>query len=117
MGDLELFKEKSIFLADILNAKDIKNEAYKENLQKLENFVMVRFLNDTMVIPQESEWFGFYAPGQDHEVLSLQETQLYTEDWLGLKAMDEADKLHFLSYPGEHLEFSDEFFKTEILDK
>jgi len=115
--DLELFKEKSIFLADILNARDIKNETYSENLQKLSNFVMVRFLKDTMVIPQESEWMGFYAPGQDQEVLSLQETQLYKEDWLGLKAMDEANKLHFLSFEGEHLQFSDEWFLTEILDQ
>merc|ERR1711962_1158568 len=114
--DLELFKEKSIFIADVINGRDIKNETTKENMQKLENLVMVRFLLDTMVIPQESEWFGFYAPGDDKTVLSLNETQLYQEDWLGLKAMDEENKLHFLSFPGEHLQFSDEWFKTEILD-
>merc|ERR1712142_403684 len=100
-----------------LNARDIKNETYSKNLQQLDNFVMVRFLNDTMVIPQESEWFGFYAPGQDKDVLPLHETQLYTEDWIGLKTMDEAGKLHFLSYEGEHLQFSDELFITEIVDK
>lgn len=40
---------------------------------------MVKFLTDTMVVPQESEWFGFYTPGQDQEVLPLQQTQLYLE--------------------------------------
>ena len=55
------------------------NELYKENLQKLSNFVMVKFLKDTMVIPLESEWFGFYAPGQDVEVETLQESALYLE--------------------------------------
>jgi hypothetical protein len=33
----------------------VKNSTYKENLMKLKNFVMVKFLQDTMVIPKESE--------------------------------------------------------------
>ena len=32
-----------------------------------------------MVQPRESEWFGFYAPGQDIDVLPLNQTALYTE--------------------------------------
>lgn len=31
------------------------NEKYKENLLKLQNLVLVKFLNDTMVVPKESE--------------------------------------------------------------
>ena len=34
--------------------QDVKSE-YKENLMKLNAFVMVRFNNDTMVIPVESQ--------------------------------------------------------------
>lgn len=52
---------------------------YRSNLKKLDNFVMVKFLNDSMVVPVESEWFGFYSPGQDQEVLPLQQTKLYLE--------------------------------------
>lgn len=55
------------------------NENYLINLKKLDNFVMVKFLADSMVVPRESEWFGFYAPGQDVEVLPLQQTKLYLE--------------------------------------
>ncbi|KAK4327873.1 hypothetical protein Pmani_001680 [Petrolisthes manimaculis] len=113
---VEEYRNKSIFLADINNEKVI-NEAYRTNLKKLETFVMVKFLTDTMVVPQESEWFGFYAPGQDNEVLPLQQTQLYLEDRLGLKEMDEAGKLHFLTQPGGHLAFTDEWFLQEIVDK
>jgi len=113
---VEDYKDKSIFLADINNEK-VVNETYRENLQKLENFVLVKFLQDGMVVPRDSEWFGFYAPGQDTEVLPLQQTQLYIEDRLGLKAMDEAGKLHFLSVDGDHLQFSDQWFLEEIVDK
>ena len=31
------------------------NVQYKTNLQKLENFVMIKFTEDTMVVPKESE--------------------------------------------------------------
>jgi len=38
---------------------------------------MVKFNNDTIVEPFETEWFGFYKPGQSSEVETLQESDLY----------------------------------------
>lgn len=58
---------------------------------------------------------GFYAPGQDDVVESLQESALYKEDRLGLKAMDENNQLVFLETDGEHLQFSTEWFNANIL--
>ena len=63
------------------------NETYKDNLKKLENLVLVKFNQDSMVIPRESAWFGFYAPGQDKELLDLQNTTLYTEVSRGLPSL------------------------------
>lgn len=40
---------------------------------------MVKFENDSMVQPVDSEWFGFYKPGQSKEIIPLQETDLYKE--------------------------------------
>ncbi|OWF36658.1 Palmitoyl-protein thioesterase 1 [Mizuhopecten yessoensis] len=108
------YKQYSVFLADI-NQERTKNATYKANLQKLKNFVMLKFTEDTMVQPKESEWFGFYKPGQDKEVVSLNNSQLYTEDWLGLKAMAATNRLHFLSYPGDHLQFTEEWFIANIV--
>lgn len=68
--------EGSYFLADINNER-VNNTSYRENLLKLKNFVMVMFANDTMVIPKESSWFAFYMPGQDKEILSLDQSVLY----------------------------------------
>lgn len=67
----------SILLCNLIF--QVINEDYRNNLKKLDNFVMVRFLEDTMVVPVESEWFGFYSPGQDVQVLPLQQSQLYLE--------------------------------------
>ncbi|VDN06430.1 unnamed protein product [Thelazia callipaeda] len=54
--DEATYRENSIFLADINNEKEL-NEEYRKNLLKLQNLVLVKFLNDTMVTPKESETF------------------------------------------------------------
>jgi palmitoyl-protein thioesterase len=72
----EEYRNHSIFLADI-NNEIVKNKTYIKNLLNLKKFVMVKFNNDTMVEPVETEWFGFYKPGQSAEVLTLQESGLY----------------------------------------
>ncbi|XP_047993219.1 palmitoyl-protein thioesterase 1-like isoform X2 [Leguminivora glycinivorella] len=112
----EEYKRKSIFLADINNELTI-NETYRSNLQKLESFVMVKFDRDSMVQPRESEWFGFYKPGQASQLQTLQQSKIYTEDRLGLQAMDRAGKLAFLSQPGDHLQFDETWFIDNIINK
>ncbi|XP_069359085.1 palmitoyl-protein thioesterase 1 [Maniola hyperantus] len=108
------YKKSSEFLADINNERKI-NQTYVQNLNKLEHFVMVKFNNDSIVQPKETEWFGFYAPGQAKKLISLQQSKLYKEDRLGLKKMDEDGKLVFLSQPGDHLRFTEEWFIENIL--
>ncbi|XP_059412248.1 palmitoyl-protein thioesterase 1-like [Carassius carassius] len=112
--DDDLYKKHSLFLADI-NQERVVNETYKKNLMSLNKFVMVKFLKDTMVDPVDSEWFGFYKPGQDKELETLQESAIYTEDRLGLAAMDSAGKLVFLAYDGDHLQFTREWFNEKLL--
>lgn len=38
---------------------------------------MVKYENDTTVIPKESAWFGFYKKGQAKKIQNLQESDLY----------------------------------------
>ena len=45
---------------------------------------------------------------------SLQ-TLLYTEDWIGLKILDEAGKVKFINVSGGHLEISTSDMKTYIV--
>lgn len=123
---------KNVFLADINNEGTNKNATYKQNLVTLDQFVMVKFLRDSMVQPRDSEWFAFYDEGQDKTVHTLQNStvcwsaflrarcvhmfwQLYTEDWIGMRTLDEAGKLLFLSVDGDHLQFTDQWFETTIV--
>lgn len=38
---------------------------------------MVMFANDTIVQPKESQWFSYYRPGQDQEIISLKQSRVY----------------------------------------
>jgi len=114
--DEATYRAKSIFLADINNEK-VQNDTYKQNLLKLQNLVLVKFLKDTMVVPPDSEWFGFYAPGQAATIQQFNETELYQKDRIGLKQLDEAGKLAFLSVDADHLRFTDDWFITNIINK
>lgn len=107
------YKNSSTFLADINNELFI-NESYVENLQKLNNFVMVQFNKDTIVQPLQSQWFGYYKPGQDKETQGLKESELFIKDRLGLKAMDDSNKLVFLECEGNHLQFTKEWFREKL---
>ena len=49
-------------------------------------------------------------------MLAYNETALYIEDWIGLKTLDEAGKLYFLTSPGGHLQFTHKFF-FDVVDK
>ena len=109
------YKQQSTFLADINNERT-KNLNYIKRLQKLENFVMVKFMNDTIVTPVDTQWFGFYKPGQDVETQTLEESDLFKNDQLGLQQMKADGKLVFLETEGNHLQFTTEWFIENIIN-
>jgi len=111
----EEYIKSSRFLSDINNQKATKNPLYKKNLMSLNNFVMVKFTEDTMVQPKESEWFGFYKDHDPSTIIPLRDSALYKEDWLGLRAMDEQKKLTFLEVVGDHLRFNETWFMDRIV--
>lgn len=110
----DVYRKDNKFLPDINNDGSF-NAQYKQNMLSLKNFVMVKFLNDTVVQPVESEWFGFYAPGQDTQVLTLEQTPLYQQDWLGLQVLEQSGRLQKLPCEGNHLQFSDDYFIQNII--
>ena len=113
-----LYRDRSIFLADINNVKQPRNESYKINLTRLQNLVLVQFLNDTIVQPKESSWFQFYESGQATVVYKLRNSTLYQEDWIGLKKLDETKRLKLLGTIGDHLQFNvhGKWFYNEIVE-
>ncbi|XP_051196601.1 uncharacterized protein [Lolium perenne] len=92
-----------------------RNTTYKERFSSLENLVLIMFEDDAVLIPRETAWFGYYPDGAFSPVLPPQETKLYTEDWIGLKTLDEAGRVKFVSVPGGHLRISRSDMKKYIV--
>jgi len=110
------YRQKSVFLADI-NQERVVNATYKSNLLKLKNLVLVKFLQDHMVEPRESEWFGFYEEGDTKAILPMNKTKLWTENKLGLQELSSSGRLHFLTSDTDHLQFTEQWFIDNIVTK
>jgi palmitoyl-protein thioesterase len=111
--DIENYLEHSNFLADINNERILKNRTYKENLVKLENFVMYIFEDDETVVPMESGWF---TEVNGTMVVELRDRDMYLEDWLGLKELDERGALKFKTTAGGHMSLSEELL-SDVFEK
>ena len=99
--DETTYAAKSVFLADINNERPhAKTQEYKDNLLKLEKLVLIKFEGDSVVDPVETEWFGFYKPGQAKTILPYNQTDLYTRDAIGLRTLEQTGRLDLLSVPG-----------------
>lgn len=106
---LDSYLEFSNFLADINNERELKNQTYKKNLETLERFVMYMFEDDTTVVPKESAWF---AEVNGTDVTLLKDRELYKEDWIGMKKLDEKGALIFETTEGGHMSLSDKLLKS-----
>ena len=99
-----------------LNNEKNFNQTFKDNFASLDSLTLVKALNDTMVYPNDSEWFGFFKDGSQKEKVAMKDTDLYKNDNFGLKTLDEAGKITFYSTEGDHLSFG-EAFLLEMCDK
>ncbi|KAF8412444.1 hypothetical protein HHK36_000408 [Tetracentron sinense] len=92
-----------------------RNSTYKERFSSLQNLVLIMFEQDTVLIPKETSWFGYYPDGAFKPVLPPQETKLYTEDWIGLKTLDDSGRVKYISVPGYHLGITPSDMKKYIV--
>jgi len=96
------YLQYSIYLADINNERTAKNTTYKSNLLKLNQMLLIYSTTEDIVIPAQSPWFYFYPEGSDKDVVPLQNSTQWTEDWLGLRTLYESGRLNFASVPCNH---------------
>ncbi|KAL5551415.1 hypothetical protein UlMin_001591 [Ulmus minor] len=92
-----------------------RNSTYKKRFSSLQNLVLIKFEQDNVLIPKETSWFGYYPDGAFKPVLPAQQTKLYTEDWIGLKTLDEAGRVKFINVTGGHLGISESDMKKHVV--
>lgn len=102
------------FLPDINNEYSVKNPQYAANLASLKKLVLFRFTNDTVVVPRDSAWFSYF---DGKELFPVRQLSIYKYDWIGLKMLDERGDLLFGDCPGNHMNFTWDWFKDNIVSK
>ncbi|XP_017973255.1 PREDICTED: palmitoyl-protein thioesterase 1 isoform X2 [Theobroma cacao] len=115
-NDIVHYLEKCRFLPKLNNElPGERNSTYKERFTRLQNLVLIMFEQDNVLIPRETSWFGYYPNGAFKPVIHPQETKLYTEDWIGLKTLDDAGRVHYISVSGGHLGISRKDMKKHVV--
>lgn len=114
--DISTYLEDCKYLPTLNNEINAtRNSTYKERFASLENLVLIMFEQDTVLVPKETAWFGYYPDGSFDTVLSPNKTELYIEDWIGLKTLDEAGKVKFINVSGGHLDISESDLKEYVI--
>lgn len=103
--------ERNSFLRDLgaelkgtPDGPDGKKQKGGRGLNGLENFIPIAFDADKTVSPGVSAHFASYSPANKTVLVPMEEQDMYTHDWIGLKALDERKALHLERCPGEHMD-------------
>ena len=114
--DEERYKKGSSFLA-LINNENTINEQYKRNLMSLKKLVLVKLYNDEIIVPNDSAWFGFFGKDVNGTaiIVSLEDSELYKQDKLGLQQMQAEKKLKFVGSIGTHFVFDEVWFRQNIV--
>ncbi|KAM5573015.1 hypothetical protein ABKV19_012851 [Rosa sericea] len=94
---------------------DERNSTYKERFSSLENLVLIMFEQDNVLVPRETSWFGYYPDGAFNSIIGPEQTDLYIEDWIGLRTLDEAGRVKYISVSGGHLGISKSDMKKHVV--
>jgi len=103
-ADYSKYVADSVFLAK-LNNESTPVASEKTKFSALNGLMLVMFTEDTMVYPKESEWFQT-LDNKDKSVVPLEDSDFYKNDDIGLKSLNDAKKVQFISIEGDHLQFS-----------
>ncbi|CAM6105687.1 unnamed protein product [Calypogeia fissa] len=114
--DLDAYYKGCLFLPRLNNElPESRNETYKQRFGSVNHLALIQFEKDEVLYPSNTAWFGFYAPNDFSTLLPGQETDLYKEDWIGVKALDDAGRVDYIMFPGKHLVFSTDEMQESIV--
>jgi palmitoyl-protein thioesterase len=84
------------------------SEHYKANICSLKYMVLVGCMGDEIVEPLESEHFGFYKNGSKTQFEQVYFWDVYLNDTLGLKTLDDSNRLKLLFSTASHCEVNED---------
>ncbi|KAI5969397.1 hypothetical protein CANMA_001464 [Candida margitis] len=112
--EYEKYLKHSLYLADINNEREEKNATYIENMTRLNKLALVTFTEDTTVVPKESAMFCDIDTTW-RQTIPFDKTDLYTNDYIGIRRLHELGKIDFHSIDAGHMSITDEFIEEIAL--
>ncbi|CAG9331899.1 unnamed protein product [Blepharisma stoltei] len=109
----DAYLKNSNFLATLNNEKSL-NTTYVTGMQNLDNLVLVKFTEDTIVDPPDSEWFGYFE-NDSHHLVPMNQTTDFHQNLIGLQQLYAQEKMHFIPIQGNHLQFTEAEFTQLVL--
>lgn len=104
--NLDDYLNKCSYLPLLNNEKKHENfNKQKENIKSLTNFIMIWSPFDEILNPPESAEFSFYD--KYYTIIPLDKTLLYNHDILGLKSLNDKNKLHIYKTNCTHTQHRD----------
>lgn len=105
---MDHYLNQSEFLPYLNNeaGTDEAKAAIKERVTNLNGAMLVMFTEDSVVYPKESEWFQQLEADDMVTPQPLADSAFWQDDYIGLRALDEAGKVDWISIVGDHLQFS-----------
>lgn len=72
---------------------DAEGERYKRNFLRLQRAVFTCSSGDEEIIPYDSACWSFYGESMKEGTVPVREQPLWAEDWIGLRALDDSNRL------------------------
>lgn len=109
------YLKSSMFLADLNNERAENFSAVaRERFSALKKLVLIKFTQDTTLVPKESAFFEELDP-LTNSIIPFNETKLYKDDLIGFKSLNDAKKVDFYTVDDKHMRFLKTFF-TQIVE-
>ena len=116
------YQKRSKWLAEVNNEQGsfgAINETYAKRMRSLNKYMATRALKDEIVLPSESAHHRFWKWGDETRaegnILPLEETEGYINDWLGLKTLNERGDLILNEIDTAHIKYNMTWWKKHVL--
>ena len=108
------YMKHNTYLKDLNNEGPKKNANYKNRIISLNKMLLVKGSKDNTITPRESSWFEFYDK-KGQKIVPLRQSDFYKKDYLGIKTLDQKNKLKFASIPQDHVKYTEREFVMNII--
>ena len=102
----DFFLKNNKFLAPLNNEISEKDSNIKSKITKLEKMILIKFSKDEVIKPRESAWFQ--KLDKNHNLEEFKKSDFYLKDYLGIRELNESNRLQLNEFKGFHMRWSQE---------